>query len=120
MAPTGSVDRRLAATSSMATNQARRNMVTEWGMSETLGMIAYGDNSQELFLGHSVQQNKSVSEHTAQSIDREIKTIIDTAYAKAKTVLTEHLDELNRLARGLLEYETCRVTKSARCCAASR
>jgi cell division protease FtsH len=69
-------------------------------------MIAYGDNSQELFLGHSVQQNKSVSEHTAQSIDREIKTIIDTAYAKAKTVLTERLDELNRLARGLLEYET--------------
>jgi hypothetical protein len=89
----------------MATDQARR-MVTEWGMSESLGMIAYGDNSQELFLGHSVQQNKSVSEHTAQSIDREIKTIIDTAYLKAKTVLTEHLDELNRLARGLLEYET--------------
>jgi cell division protease FtsH len=89
----------------MATDQARR-MVTEWGMSETLGMIAYGDNSQELFLGHSVQQNKSVSEHTAQSIDREIKTIIDTAYLKAKTVLTEHIDELNRLARGLLEYET--------------
>jgi cell division protease FtsH len=89
----------------MATDQARR-MVTEWGMSETLGMIAYGDNSQELFLGHSVQQNKSVSEHTAQTIDREIKTIIDTAYAKAKSVLTEHLDELHRLARGLLEYET--------------
>jgi cell division protease FtsH len=89
----------------MATDQARR-MVTEWGMSETLGMIAYGDNSQELFLGHSVQQNKSVSEHTAQAIDREIKAIIDTAYAKAKSVLTEHLDELHRLARGLLEYET--------------
>jgi cell division protease FtsH len=89
----------------MATDQARR-MVTEWGMSESLGMIAYGDNSQELFLGHSVQQNKSVSEHTAQSIDREIKSIIDAAYAKAKSVLTEHLEELNRLARGLLEYET--------------
>jgi cell division protease FtsH len=89
----------------MATDMARR-MITEWGMSETLGMIAYGDNSQELFLGHSVTQNKQISEHTAQEIDREIKTIIDTAYAKAKTVLTEHLDELNRLARGLLEYET--------------
>jgi cell division protease FtsH len=81
-------------------------MVTEWGMSDKLGMIAYGDNSQELFLGHSVQQNKSVSEHTAQEIDREIKAIIDAAYAKATAVLTEHLDELNRLARGLLEYET--------------
>jgi cell division protease FtsH len=89
----------------MATDMARR-MITEWGMSETLGMIAYGDNSQELFLGHSVTQNKQISEHTAQEIDREIKQIIDTAYTKAKTVLTEHLDELNRLARGLLEYET--------------
>jgi cell division protease FtsH len=89
----------------MATAQARR-MVTEWGMSDKLGMIAYGDNSQELFLGHSVQQNKSVSEHTAQEIDGEIKSIIDTAYAKAKSVLTEHIDELHRLARGLLEYES--------------
>ncbi len=89
----------------MATDMARR-MVTEWGMSESLGMIAYGDNSQELFLGHSVQQNKSVSEHTAQRIDVEIKSIIDTAYAKSKSVLTEHQEELNRLARGLLEYET--------------
>jgi cell division protease FtsH len=89
----------------MATDQARR-MITEWGMSESLGMIAYGDNSQELFLGHSVTQNKQISEHTAQEIDREIKAVIDTAYAKAKAVLTEHLDELHRLARGLLEYET--------------
>jgi cell division protease FtsH len=89
----------------MATDMARR-MVTEWGMSKNLGMIAYGDNSQELFLGHSVQQNKSVSEHTAQEIDREIKEIIDTAYAKATKVLTDHAEELNRLARGLLEYET--------------
>jgi cell division protease FtsH len=89
----------------MATAQARR-MVTEWGMSDKLGMIAYGDNSQELFLGHSVQQNKSVSEHTAQEIDGEIKSIIDTAYNKARSVLTEHIDELHRLARGLLEYES--------------
>ena len=89
----------------METAQARR-MVTEWGMSDKLGMIAYGDNSQELFLGHSVQQNKSVSEHTAQEIDGEIKSIIDTAYNKARTILTEHIDELHRLARGLLEYES--------------
>ncbi len=63
-----------------ATEQARR-MVTEWGMSDKLGMIAYGDNSQEVFLGHSVTQNKNVSEATAREIDAEIKHIIDAAYA---------------------------------------
>ncbi len=89
----------------MATDQARR-MITEWGMSDKLGMIAYGDNSQEVFLGHSVTQNKNVSEHTAQEIDREIKAIIDHAYASAKAILTENIEELHRIARGLLEYET--------------
>ena len=88
-----------------ATNIARV-MVTEWGMSDKLGMIAYGDNSQEVFLGHSVTQNKNVSEVTAREIDSEIKIIIDNAYNAAKTLLTERLEELHRLARGLLEYET--------------
>jgi len=88
-----------------ATDQARR-MVTEWGMSDKLGMIAYGDNSQEVFLGHSVTQNKNVSEATAREIDAEIKSIIDSAYARAMVILTENLEELHRLARGLLEYET--------------
>ena len=81
-------------------------MVTEWGMSDKLGMIAYGDNSQEVFLGHSVTQNKNVSEATAREIDAEIKAIIDNAYAQARRILTDNLEELHRLARGLLEYET--------------
>jgi cell division protease FtsH len=89
----------------MATDQARR-MITEWGMSDKLGMIAYGDNSQEVFLGHSVTQSKNVSEATAQEIDNEIRSIIDRAYAKAKRLLTENIEELHRVARGLLEYET--------------
>ena len=89
----------------MATDQARR-MITEWGMSDKLGMIAYGDNSQEVFLGHSVTQNKNVSEATAREIDSEIKDIIDRAYAKARRLLTENVEELHRLARGLLEHET--------------
>ena len=89
----------------MATDQARR-MITEWGMSDKLGMIAYGDNSQEVFLGHSVTQNKNVSENTAQTIDGEIKAIIDNAYVKARTILTENIDGLHKLAQGLLEYET--------------
>ncbi len=89
----------------MATDQTRR-MITEWGMSTKLGMIAYGDNSQEVFLGHSVTQNKNVSEATAREIDSEIKAVIDRAYAMAKRILTENVEELHRLARGLLEYET--------------
>jgi cell division protease FtsH len=89
----------------MATDQARR-MITEWGMSEKLGMIAYGDNSQEVFLGHSVTQSKNVSEATAREIDAEIKDVIDRAYAKARRILTENIEELHRLARGLLEHET--------------
>jgi len=89
----------------MATDQARR-MVTEWGMSEKLGMIAYGDNSQEVFLGHSVTQNKNVSEVTAREIDAEIKSIIDAAYVKARKILSENVEDLHRVARGLLEYET--------------
>jgi cell division protease FtsH len=89
----------------MATDQARR-MVTEWGMSDKLGMMAYGENSQEVFLGHSVTQSKNISEATAQEIDREIKRIIDEAYATAVRVLTERRADLDRLAQGLLEYET--------------
>ncbi len=89
----------------MATEQARR-MVTEWGMSSKLGMVAYGDNSQEVFLGHSVTQAKNVSEATAREIDAEIKAILDSAYSSAHQILIDHLDELHRLAQGLLEYET--------------
>ena len=89
----------------MATDQARR-MVTEWGMSEKLGMIAYGENSQEVFLGHSVTQSKNISEATAQQIDIEIRRIIDEAYARAKQILSENIDELHLLAKGLLEHET--------------
>jgi cell division protease FtsH len=89
----------------MATDMTRR-MVTEWGMSEKLGMISYGDNGQEVFLGHSVTQNKNVSEATAREIDNEIKSVIDHAYSEARRILTERLADLHALAKGLLEYET--------------
>ena len=88
-----------------ATNIARM-MVTEWGMSDKLGMIAYGDNSQEVFLGHSVTQNKNVSEATAQEIDGEIKSIIGTAYAESTRILTENIDQLHAVAQALLEHES--------------
>jgi cell division protease FtsH len=86
-----------------------RAMVTQLGMSETLGMVLLGDNSQEVFLGHSVTQTRNVSEHTAQLIDAEIKKLIDRAYLRAKEILTENIEEVHRLARGLLEYETLSV-----------
>jgi cell division protease FtsH len=89
----------------MATDTTRR-MVTEWGMSEKIGMISYGDNGQEVFLGHSVTQNKNVSEATAREIDNEIKIIIDHAYSEARRILTERIADLHALANGLLEYET--------------
>jgi cell division protease FtsH len=89
----------------MATDQVRR-MITEWGMSEKLGMIAYGDNSQEVFLGHSVTQSKNVSEATAREIDSEIKAMIDQAYTRAKGHLTREIEKLHALAKGLLEFET--------------
>jgi len=89
----------------MATNQARM-MVAEWGMSDALGMIAYGADSQEVFLGHSVTQSKNLSEATAQAIDQEIRRIIDHAYAHAKATLEANVDALHAIAKGLLEYET--------------
>ena len=89
----------------MATNMARM-MVTEWGMSDKLGMVAYGENSQEVFLGHSVTQSKNVSEETARTIDAEVRAIIDSAYARATQILTDNKHELEALAQGLLEYET--------------
>jgi len=88
-----------------ATNLARR-MVTEWGMSEKLGSIRYTENEEEVFLGHSVTQRKNVSDATAKLIDEEIRRIIDEGEATARQILTERIDELHAIAKGLLEYET--------------
>ncbi len=83
-----------------------RAMVTQWGFSDELGQVAYGENQQEVFLGHSVAQQKNVSEATAQKIDSEIHRLIDDAYATARKILTEKNDDFKALAEGLLEYET--------------
>ncbi len=90
---------------SMATQMARR-MVTEWGMSEKLGPITYGENTQEVFLGHSVAQHKNVSESTAQLIDQEVKRIVEEAYDRAKAILSKHKNHLELLATTLLDLET--------------
>jgi cell division protease FtsH len=89
----------------MATDISRR-MVTEWGMSEKLGPLMYGEPSQEVFLGHSVTQHKNMSDATARAVDEEVRRIVDEAYHTARRILTENIDQLHALAKGLLEYET--------------
>ncbi len=83
-----------------------RHMVTQWGMSDKLGPIAYGENQQEVFLGHSVTQSKNLSEETAQLIDAEIRQLVDGGYDKARTLISDHIDRLDDLANALLEHET--------------
>ena len=83
-----------------------RHMVTQWGMSDKLGPMAYGENQQEVFLGHSVTQTKNVSESTAQLIDAEIRQLVEGGYGTAQSIISRNLDRLHDLANALLEHET--------------
>jgi cell division protease FtsH len=83
-----------------------RAMVTRWGYSDELGTVAYGDNQEEVFLGHSVARTQNVSEATAQKIDAEVRRLVDWGYNEAKRILTERREDLETLAKGLIEYET--------------
>src|SRR5450755_311101 len=89
----------------MATNVARR-MVCEWGMSEKMGMVEYGEHEDYVFLGRDISRARDYSEATAEEIDREVRKLIDDAYAIALRTLTEHRDKLEAIAKALLEYET--------------
>lgn len=88
-----------------ATKMAR-NMVTKWGLSDEMGPIAYGEEEDEVFLGRSVTQHKNVSNETARRIDEVVRAILDRAYARTKTILTENLDKLHTMSHLLLQYET--------------
>ncbi len=88
-----------------ATDMARK-MVTEFGFSEKLGPLRYTDNQEEVFLGHSVTQHKNVSDATAQLIDSEIRALIDRAETWARQIVRDNRDDLEKVAQGLLEYET--------------
>jgi cell division protease FtsH len=81
-------------------------MVTRWGYSKELGLVAYGDNQEEVFLGHSVARSQNVSEATSQLIDKEVRRLVDEAYTSAKKILKTKSKDLEALAKGLLEYET--------------
>ena len=89
----------------MATNVARR-MVCEWGMSEKMGMVEYGEHEDYVFLGRDIGRARDYSEATAEEIDREVRKLIDDAYETAKRTLIEHRDKLEAIAKALLEYET--------------
>ena len=83
-----------------------RAMVTQWGFSDKLGQVAYGENQQEVFLGHSVAQQKNLSEETAQTIDSEVRRLIEDAYESATKILKKKKKDWETLSQGLLEYET--------------
>ncbi len=89
----------------MATSIARK-MVCEWGMSEKLGMVEYGEERGEVFVARDMGASRGYSEDTAKIIDSEIKKLIDDAYALAKNMLIKHNDALVNLAKALLEFET--------------
>ena len=88
-----------------ATDMARK-MVTQWGMSDALGPMVYGENDGEVFLGRSVTTHKNVSEATMQKVDEEIRRIIDQQYALARGLIEANRDKIEAMTKALLEWET--------------
>ena len=88
-----------------ATEMAR-NMVTRWGMSDSLGPMVYGENEGEVFLGRSITTHKNVSESTMQKVDSEIRRIVDEQYGVARRIIEERRDKVEMMAKALLEWET--------------
>ena len=86
--------------------QMARAMVTQFGMSDKLGMVQYGENNEYVFLGREMTRSKDYSERTAQEIDEAVRRIIDDGYKTAKTLIDKHRDKLELIANSLLEYET--------------
>jgi len=88
-----------------------RNMVTKWGLSDNLGPLAYSEEEGEVFLGRSTSQPKQISGSTKESIDSEVRAIIDRNYDRAEDLLREHLDKLHLMADALMKYETIDVAQ---------
>ena len=83
-----------------------RSMVTQWGMSDALGTMVYGENEGEVFLGRSVTTHKNISEATMQKVDAEIRRIIDQQYALARGLIESNRDKIEAMTKALLEWET--------------
>ncbi|MFM1887578.1 MAG: hypothetical protein RL026_2735 [Pseudomonadota bacterium] len=88
-----------------ATNLAR-NMVTKWGLSSRLGPLSYAEEEGEVFLGRSVTQHKQVSDETANAIDEEVRSVIQSNYDRARQILVDKMDRLHAMADALVKYET--------------
>ncbi len=88
-----------------ATNLARR-MVMEFGFSDKLGPLRYETNQEEVFLGHSVAQQRNISDETARIIDEEVRKLVEIGEETSRKILTKKIDDLHKVAKGLLEYET--------------
>ncbi|MCX7712831.1 MAG: ATP-dependent zinc metalloprotease FtsH [Chthoniobacterales bacterium] len=101
---TGDISNGAAGDIKQATSLARK-MVCEWGMSR-LGMVGFGESSEPVFLGRELAKFREYSENTAQLIDAEVKRLIDEAYERARKILHENRDKLEKIANALLEYET--------------
>jgi cell division protease FtsH len=86
-------------------SELARKMVTEWGMSDRLGPLAYGAKEEEIFLGRQITRNRNYSEQTAETIDAEIKKIVVIGLKRAELILRNNIDTLHRLAAALLERE---------------
>jgi cell division protease FtsH len=83
-----------------------RSMVTQWGMSDELGTMVYGENEGEVFLGRSITTHKNVSEATLQKVDQEIRKIIDQQFSLAKKLILDNRDKVEAMTKALLEWET--------------
>ncbi|MGF0069309.1 ATP-dependent zinc metalloprotease FtsH [Candidatus Spyradosoma sp. SGI.093] len=101
----GSISNGASSDIKNATSMARR-MVCEWGMSDRLGPVSYGDNQQNLFLGREIARTQNVSEETLRAIDDEIRGIVSKQYARAEKLIADHADAHRKIAESLLEYET--------------
>ena len=80
-------------------------MVMRAGLSKEMGPVAYGENEEEVFLGRSVARQQNMSEETARKVE-EIRKFVDMGYDRARKILTEKIDDLHKLAKALLTYET--------------
>jgi len=82
-----------------------KNMVTKYGMSDDIGLICYGDDDDEVFIGRDLAHTRGYGEQVATTIDNEVKRIIDECYGKAKQIITDHMDVLHACANLLIEKE---------------
>ncbi len=95
-----------AASDIQQATKAAHAMVCQWGMSDKLGMVNYGNDGHDMYMGRDMMQRREYSEFTAQEIDTEVKRIINEAYDRAKAIIMQHRDKLEIIANALLEYET--------------